>query len=372
MLIVQMTSVHKRYDTRIFLKQCQSLVSLGARVVLIVADGLGDESNKGVEIVDVGKPSGRINRMSRTTFRVFQKALEFDADVYQIHDPELLPMALRLKARGKKVIFDSHEDVPLQILSKPYMNPLSRALVSWVYAMIERFAVSRLSFVIAATPSIKSKFRAMGCPVEDVNNYPLLNELMVKTSEASAKKRQIAYVGGFSEIRGIIPLVRALELVEPDVELVIAGECSEPKTKALLETLPGWRHVTLLGFVGREQVADLLAQSVAGMVTFLAAPNHVEAQPNKLFEYMSAGVPVIGSNFPLWSEVIEANRCGLCVDPSDPKEIAAAIQYLLNNTDVMSEMGDNGGRMVVERYNWEMERAKLVRVYEHVVGEPLC
>ena len=82
-----------------------------------------------------------------------------------------------------------------------------------------------------------------------------------------------------------------------------------------------------------------------------------------MFEYMSAGVPVIASHFPLWREIIEGNDCGLCVDPLDPAAIAKAIDYLVTHPQEAERMGRNGQRAVAERYNWKIEEAKLLQLY---------
>src|SRR5262249_17527991 len=104
MKIVHLTSAHPRNDIRIFLKQCRSLVSGGYNVALIVADGLGNEVRDDVQIIDVGRPRGRIDRMLNTTRRVQQAAVSTMADLYHLHDPELLPIGLQLKRKGKRVI----------------------------------------------------------------------------------------------------------------------------------------------------------------------------------------------------------------------------------------------------------------------------
>ena len=137
--ITHLTSVHPRYDTRIFIKECCSLAKIkGYEVNLIVADGLGDEKNNSVQIVDVGKLQGRINRIFKTTRNIFIKAIELDSDIYHLHDPELIPVGLKLKKLGKKVIFDIHENVAEQIKDKEYLNFYVRNFFSFIYAKYEK------------------------------------------------------------------------------------------------------------------------------------------------------------------------------------------------------------------------------------------
>ena len=113
---------------------------------------------------------------------------------------------------------------------------------------------------------------------------------------------------------------------------------------------------------------QLKQQAIAGVVTFLPLPNHINAQPNKIFEYMAAGLPVIGSNFPLWKELIEGNACGLCVNPTQPSEIAAAIHYLASHPEQALQMGANGKKMVQNTYNWTAEERKLQAFYQKVLA----
>jgi len=362
--ICHITTVHSRYDTRIFLKECISLTKL-YKVHLIVADGLGDEVKNNVHIYDIGlRQSSRLKRARIDSRKAFEKAVKINCDLYHFHDPELIPISLKIKKIGKKVIFDAHEDLPRQILSKPYLNKALSLVFSKIIFFYESYSCPRFDYIIAATPFIKAKFLKINSNSEVINNFPILGELSnnVKWSD---KKNVICYVGGIARIRGVLEIIKSLN--NKNFKLNLAGEFSSVKYESECKNALGWNRVNFLGFLDRKGVKNVYKNSKLGMVTLYPMINYLDALPVKMFEYMSAGIPVVSSNFPLWKEIVEGNNCGLTVDPKDPKEISGAIEKLLFNDNLAEEMGQNGKKAVFEKYNWGIEEKKLLNIYKKIL-----
>lgn len=364
--ITHITSAHPRDDIRIFLKMCSSLSRItNYSVSLIVADGKGDECKNNIRIYDVGiKGSGRLYRMTKTVSKVFDKAKLLDSDIYHLHDPELIPIGLKLKKIGKKIIFDSHEDVSKQILAKPYLSKGLLGLISIVYNLYENRSCKKFDFIIGATPFIRDKFLKINKNSMDINNFPILGEFSINDFSESVSQNAVIYIGSITRIRGIYEMVTAISICKTNVRLLLVGEFSEIDVKSEVINHHGWCRIDELGFLDRASIKTLLGKSLAGLVTLHPVINYLDALPIKMFEYMSAGIPVIASNFPLWMDIIENNHCGICVDPLNPKAIAVAIDYLVTNPEKAKEMGMNGKKAVNEKYNWEVEEKKLLSLYK--------
>jgi len=223
--------------------------------------------------------------------------------------------------------------------------------------------------VVAATPHIARRFPTF--KTTTVQNFPFLNR-STKNPVIPYQQREkiIAYVGVVSAPRGAKEMLEAMALLPQhlNARLKIAGIFNPVGLEDEARKLPGWGRVDFLGWQVHEDAMAMLREARMGIVLFHPIPNHTEAQPNKLFEYMSVGIPVIASNFPLWRRVVQEAQCGLLTDPLNPKAIAEAIQWLLEHPAEAEEMGKRGQNAIWEQYNWDVEAHKLLKFYERIMG----
>jgi glycosyltransferase involved in cell wall biosynthesis len=299
---------------------------------------------------------------------MYKEARRLDADVYHFHDPELIPIGLLLRARGKSVIYDIHEDMPKEILSKQYLPRWSRQFVSWLVARIEGTASTRFSGLVVVTPSIAKRFRPLNRQTVIVHNYPYVRELVRDGQPVpwEARRQSVAYVGGLTLHRALREMVQAMAHL-PDslpATLELAGpEVKDDINLAELRRHPGWARVQNHGFIDQRRTFQILQNVRAGLVLYHPEPNQIESMPQKIFEYMGAGIPVIASDFPLWKRIMGDAGCGFFVDPLKPAEIAKAIEYVLTHPHEAEEMGRRGQAAVLQHFNWDTEAEKLIQLY---------
>jgi glycosyltransferase involved in cell wall biosynthesis len=369
--ICVLTSAHPPFDVRIYHKECKSLARAGYEVTLIVPverEGV----HEGISLKSLPRWTNRFDRILRSPFTTFRKAMQADADVYHFHDPELIPTGLLLRCAGKQVVYDIHEDVPRTISYKSYIPEPLKWPVSRAAEAIENWAGARFSALVAANPIIGDRFRKVNEHTAVVNNYPKMEELE-HFPDASADKSEgiLLYVGmRITRARGAREMVEALSLLPETLrpQLRLVGAWDPPELQESLADLPGWQRTVFVGPQDRLGVASELHKARVGLVILHPEPNYVTSHPVKLFEYMCAGIPVIASDFPIWRDIVTKAKCGLLVNPTDPEDIAQAMEYLLSNPEEAAEMGRSGLRAIHENYNWASEEKHLLKLYDRLCG----
>lgn len=366
--VCHFSSVHRVNDIRVFHKECRTLAT-GSYDVSLVACPAEVPSGSGVSVITLQSKGGRLRRMLTGALNAYSAAKAQKADLYHFHDPELLPYGLLLKTFTRaRVVYDSHECYPDDILTKEWIPLPLRKVIAAAFRLLEDFVVKRLDLVVAATSHIEERFKPVARRTVTINNYPLLEEFIQAQSHEVAKDG-FCYVGAISHVRGILPLMDSLDFVDQDIRFYLAGTFASADIESQVKGHRNWDRVTYLGQVSRREISEVYSKSFAGIVNFLPAPNHIYSQPNKLFEYMSAGIPVVCSNFDLWRSVVETGECGICVDPSSPRALAEAVNAIHGDSSLWSAYSSNGRRLIEEKYSWNREGQRLLQSYDEVLAQ---
>lgn len=394
--VCHIISSHKRYDTRVFKKECRSLAKEGYDVTLITIDGLATEVIDGVRIKSIDIMSGvvwlgpgqwivdgrkkkssdvslldRVRRELCTHKYILKDALKIDAEIYHVHEPVLLPLARKLKKAGKKVVFDSHENYPVQIKAKNNIPFLLRYIYSFIYKYYET-KVSRMIDAVTIPCTFengKDIFHGRSKKSVIISNAPLLSEFYDQYSakNVNSLSKSICYVGGLTHNRGITHLIKAA--YKANAKLILAGTFSPVGYHEKLKKMPEYECVEYRGYINRDQVLELYKEASIGASTLLNNSQYkiVDNLATKTYEYMSMGIPVIISKYPYAEKILKKYNFGVSVDPENVSEIATAIKYIFDNPEKAREMGENGRKAIREMFNWGIEEEKLLNLYDELL-----
>lgn len=372
------TSSHKYQDSRIFEKECRSLADAGFRITLLAPHEIGRKTVQGIEVAGFGALRNRFSRFWNM-FRVVRLALSRKYDIYHVHELELLLLLPLIRAfrPTARFIYDVHENYDDAIISdeKDWIPAWMKPAVAKAINVYEKKLSRRCDLVVAAAPDIEVRF-ARHRTISARNFVPvrMVDEKYREMEKAGIRKksREVVYTGSMTRPRGLLEIVKAMELVDPklDARFTIFGWNHDRELQREMEALTGYSRVDFHGYKPREEMVEELIQADAAMLCFHPDPNVYQAveRSNKLFEYMAMGLPIIVTNLPSWAEFITRNKCGLVCDPRDPRDIAEKITQILKNPKQAREMGQNGRRAVLREYNWEGEGRKLVEAYQKLLS----
>jgi glycosyltransferase involved in cell wall biosynthesis len=366
MKICHLTSVHRLNDTRIFYKECKSLAVNGHEVYLV---GFGKSIiQDNVNVIGLEpKPKNRIERITRGVRRVVKEGLKLNCDIYHLHDPELIPYIPLLKSKGKKIIFDSHENTSEQIKEKKHIP--FRRLLSVFYSMMEKLLLSHVDALIFVTPSMANKMKKINKNAYLITNYPITTTLFSSDYLDLPSEKFICFIGGIYEKWNHKNIVRGLQNIE-NVKYLLYGPTDNESLIRQLKMIDQKNVLDFRGFITPSDVQSIYSKATVG-VSWLRENKNTGGKEgtlgvNKLFEQMMAGIPVIVSDFRLWREIIEENNCGIVVDQDDVNGFTQAIEYLINNPSKAKIMGENGRKAVMTKYNWETQVEILLGIYDRL------
>ncbi len=368
--VCHVTSAHPRYDVRIFHKECKSLANNGFDVTLLVNDNLPNETIDKVKIVSTQlKLKNRLERMVKSKKKIQKLMFEINADIYHFHDPELLPEAAWIRKKGKKVIFDFHEDVTELIFFKNWIPKSFRKIISRGYKLYESQKIVKFDALVSVTPKFVKRLSKYNDKTYMVTNFPSLMNTVNKMNYRG-EQVNICFAGGISSEWNHGNIIEAIEDI-PNLKYILAGRGPQKYFEGL-KTLCGWEKVHYLGVIPHEEVLEVYNQSVVGM-TLLDYNTQVGKEGTlgntKIFEFMQAGLPVICSKNRIWEEIINKYECGIAVNPDNILEIREAIKKLILNPDYARELGKNGQEAVKVEYNWKTQEKVLLEMYQELFDE---
>ena len=364
--VCHISTVHSFNDDRIFFKECSTLSNNGYDTYFIVTHDKAEEIN-GVKIVPLNINSSRIYRLFLKGLDAYKKAKNVDADIYHLHDPELIFIGHLLKLKGKKVIYDSHEDVPQQILNKDYIGPLFlRKIISKIYNHFEKSICKKFDAVISVTDVIVKKFKCKRTAL--IRNFPIM-ELIDKSKPVDIEKNKpvIIYIGGITRIRGIRELINVTDSFKGKIELWILGPWESNELQEECMKMDGWKYTKYFGNKPMDEVYKYLKKADIGCCTLYKTNNHLNSLPVKAYEYMTCSLPVVMSDFPLWRENFADGA--LFVDPNNVDEIKEKINLILNDNTVKDKLSKNGRKLIEDKFSWEAESKKLINLYNDILNE---
>lgn len=366
MKICHVTSAHNRYDGRIFLKQCKSL-SKKYDVSLLCCDDLDDEIKDNVKIISTHhKFKNRYDRMLNSNKVLKRKCLEINADVYQFHDADLLSLALYMKKKGKKVIFDSHEDYVALLLEREWVPKMLRKPLSKIYEVKEKRVLKKIDYVICAPQHIIKRIRKINKNAEIITNYPIIDENVSKKNES--KENILIFAGGIRSDWNHEVVIKAIQDI-PNIKYYLIGSCSKEYYEKLKE-LDQNKKVQFFNKMPFSEVKKMYTKANMGIALCSYRPNVNYKEGSlgntKIFEFMMYELPVIFTDFVCFKNINKESQYGISVNPYDVNEVKAAIEYLIKNKKEAEKYGKNGRKLVETKYNWKEQEKVLFQIYDKI------
>ena len=370
MKVCHLTSTHGNKDQRILIKECCSLVKAGYDVCQ-VAQGESGEYN-GVKLIGTGETKkGSFYRLLIRPRKVYKLALEQNADIYQIHDMELLPYAVKLKKKRKKVIFDYHEDFASRFedsdvfhLPKGIMKVLGK-----LYQWYEKKSISKLDGMISVTPHICERLKKSNANTVMVTNYPIIDEGNPWASKVvyNEKSNYICFAGQVSCVQyALDTVVKAIQNLSA-VKFRVYGNERRTGDIDYLKSLDINEKLEYMGTVPYFALPEILSNSKAAIVTAAYSKDtndhYGTLGNNKLFEAMLRGIPVIFTNFDLWNGINDKYHFGISVEQGNVEDMEKALNWIIKNPTKARVMGANGREAVFKEYNWNTQEMVLLDLY---------
>jgi glycosyltransferase involved in cell wall biosynthesis len=300
--------------------------------------------------------------------------------VYHAHEPDL---SLAIAARTKKllskhgfrayVVHDMHEyppGGPADKAPKLLKLPILLAHILW-----NKLSMKWVDQVFTANNIVRgyALFLSYRMSIDTLYNTPnlkLFPQPAAKSWPAKGERLLLCHEGSLPFNRGLKEMVKAVHRLRDRVCLRIVGDVFGKERawlKKEIENKELHDAIRITGWLPYEKVSDAINDCHVGLILFRDTMNNrLAGPPNKLFNYMSAGLAVLSVDFPEMRQIITEEECGILIYDQGVESIIEAIETLLNNPEKLSTMSKNGQRAARERYSWDVMEKKLLLGYERL------
>lgn len=355
-------------------KEARFLASKGNQVTVIATNpigGLAEEEKRD------GYTIKRVPIKKKLFFKYFEfwkkvRKLVGDEkfDIIHFHDLNVLPLSSKLKKNSKILIYDSHENFPEQ-MSETFGFP-----ALWVYTWMERKYIKLVDGILTPGETYSDNLhRKYKVKSSWVSNYPSKLDVeqahkMKIPNEYSTDKFRVVHFGVMYSNLGYDKTVETAEILKENIKsseiefLVMGSGAALEPMKELIKIKGLSDYFNLTGWMNYYDALSILRSCDVGLVLFQPGKNNFLRMPNRLFEYCSAGVPFIGSNFEgLQKAIKNASKIGFLIDPTAPQEIADQIFKLYNDKELLDKLKTEAQENYEKQFNWEIEAEKLIEIY---------
>ena len=363
--LIHVTSTHRRDDPRIFRRMIVSSLKKRFIINFVLADGLGDlnESKENLNFIDVGKPKNKFFRVFITPLLLLFKIIKLDKkNIVQLHDPELLLIGFILKILNRKVIFDMHEDFPIQILSINWIKSTKiKFFISILFKFFQSKIIKRFDGLLVVNTIMLNKYSHLNKNTNLIANYSVpKKQFQVKSIN---NRINIIYSGSITIARGFENMLNLMRFLPDNYHLNIAGK--EDNTIYKLLNKKDYSKITFHGYLNEKELNLLYKKSHIGLILFNNVAQYYMSYSLKLFEYMDNGLMILMPNFGQWNEFNATYDVGKNVNPKDSKKIASIIKNL--DTNILIKYGEKNYSTLCQYFNWESESEKLIRIYKTLI-----
>jgi len=364
-------------------KEAETLSRAGHSVTVFCWDREGghrtEESSRGFRVVRTGPHVGaaplalakKVSVFREVSKNLMESAASLVPEVVHAHDFETLPAGAKLKSRLRvPLVYDSHEDWPA--LEAMHSKVLSKAT-----QLAERRLLKKVDLVITIGERLGEKFRRAGHAPTILLNAPRAAEFPLPRRDPLLRLKLgfreedfvIVISGSVFKDRGDDVLFRAMrELGTMGARLLVVGgrESDVGALRKAADTAGVASWCVFTGHVPAGDVPGLLSVSDAGVLPFKRTPLMEIALGNKAFEFLAAGLPVVASDLGEMRATLGPSGAVVFAAPGDPATLGAALRGLMMDPSRRRRLGADGRRAFEEKFAWEHQETKLVKLYEEI------